>query len=107
MVAISGRGIYWQLIDAGGPNKLTIAVSSQTPESLKDILRQTDAPAFLRPPEGDGNGAWIIDLDLMREIAHAEGTSSGFPSWVGGKVSVEPSAESWGARFVITPEMRA
>ena len=50
----------------------------------------------------------FIDLDLMREIAHAEGTSRGYPSWVGGKVSVEPSSESWGARWLdITPGMRA
>ena len=66
MVTISGRGIHWQPIDAGAPEKLTIALGTQTPESLEDVLRETSAPAFLRPPGGEGKGAWSIDLDLYR-----------------------------------------
>jgi hypothetical protein len=53
----SGRGVYWQLIDVGGPDVLTIAVN------------------------------------VMREHANKAMTSSRFPPWVSGKVSVRPSVE--------------
>ena len=106
LVTASGRGIYWQLIDVGGPGVLTIAVSKQTPASLKDLLKRTTAPGFW-PPEGSEYGLWTIDLDVMREHANIAETSSGFPSWVGGKVNAPPSVQEGVVRFDITPEMLA
>jgi hypothetical protein len=107
LVTISRRGVYWQLIDVGGPDVLTIAVSNQTPASLKDVLRRATVPGFW-PPEGNEYGLWTIDLDVMREHANkALSSSSGFPPWVGGKVLVQPSGEGGVVRFDITPEMLA
>ena len=57
LVTSSRRGIYWQLIDVGGPDVLTIAVSNQTPGSLKDLLRRATVPGFW-PPEGNEYGLW-------------------------------------------------
>jgi hypothetical protein len=90
LVTINRRGIYWQLIDVGGPDVLTIAVSNQTPASLKDLLRRATVPGFW-PPEGNEYGLWTIDLDVMREHANMALPSSGFPPWVSGKVLVQPS----------------
>jgi DICT domain-containing protein len=107
LVTSSRRGVYWQLIDVGGPDVLTIAVSNQTPESLKDLLRRATVPGFW-PPEGNEYGLWTIDLDVMREHANiALSSSSGFPPWVGGKVLVQPSVEGGVVRFDITPQMLA
>jgi len=102
----SGRGVYWQLIDVGGPDVLTIAVSNQTPGSLKELLRRATVPGFW-PPEGNEYGLWTIDLDVMREHANKAMTSSRFPPWVSGKVSVRPSVKEGAVRFDITPEMLA
>jgi hypothetical protein len=107
LVTNSGQGVYWQLIDVGGPDVLTIAVSNQTPGSLKDLLRRATVPGFW-PPEGNEYGLWTIDLDVMSEHANiAMSSSSGFPPWVGGKVLVQPSVEGGVVRFDITPEMLA
>jgi len=107
LVTISRRGVYWQLIDVGGTDVLTIAVSNQTPGSLKDLLRRATVPGFW-PPEGNEFGLWTIDLDVMREHANkALASSSGFPPWVSGKVSLQTSAEEGVVRFDITPEMLA
>jgi hypothetical protein len=108
LVTISRRGVYWQLIDVGGPDVLTIAVSNQTPASLKDLLRRATVPGFW-PPEGNEYGLWTIALDVMREHANIALSSSsrGFPPWVGGKVLVQPSVEEGVVRFDITPEMLA
>jgi hypothetical protein len=106
LVTSSGRGVYWQLIDVGGPDALTIAVSNQTPASLKELLRRATVPGFW-PPEGDEYGPWTIDLDVMREHANRAMIGSRFPPWVGGKVSLQPSAEEGVVRFDITPEMLA
>jgi hypothetical protein len=46
LVTSSRRGVYWQLIDVGGPDVLTIAVSNQTPGSLKDLLRRATVSGF-------------------------------------------------------------
>ena len=46
LVTSGRRGVYWQLIDVGGPDVLTIAVSNQTPASLKDLLRRATVPGF-------------------------------------------------------------
>src|SRR5215212_6705702 len=102
----SGRGVYWQLIDVGGSDVLTIAVSNQTPGSLKELLRRATVPGFW-PPEGSEYGLWTIDLDVMREHANTVITSSGFASWVSGKVSVQPAVEEGVVRFDITPAMLA
>jgi hypothetical protein len=101
-----GRGVYWQLINEGGPEVLTIAVSNQTPRSLKDLLRRATVPGFW-PPEGNEYGPWTIDLDVMREHANKAMPSNSFSRWVGGKVIVQPSVEGGVVRFDITPGMLA
>jgi hypothetical protein len=106
LVTTSGRGVYWQLIDVGGPDVLTIAVSNQTPASLKELLRRAPVPGFW-PPEGNEYGLWTIDLDVMREHANKAMNVSGFPPWVSGKVSLQPSVEEGVVRFDITSEMLA
>jgi hypothetical protein len=106
LVTSSRRGVYWQLIDVGGPKVLTIAVSNETPGSLKDLIRRATVPGFW-PPQVNEYGLWTIDLDVMREHANKAMTSSGFPPWVSGKVSVEPSVEEGVVRFDITPGMLA
>jgi hypothetical protein len=107
LVTSSRRGVYWQLIDVGGPDVLTIAVSNQKPESHKDLLRRATVRGFW-PSEGNEYGLWTIDLDVKREHANiALSSSNGFPPWVGGKVLVQPSVEGGVVRFDITPEMLA
>lgn len=103
LVTVSGRGIYWQLIDAGGPEVLTVAVGGPTLEEFKELLKVANVRGFW-PPEDDGD-AWTIDLDIMNEHANAEGTSSGFPGWARGRVSVKPSSGRGGVLFYITPDM--
>ena len=103
LVTVSGRGVYWQLIDAGGPDVLTIAVPGQTPQSLKYLVRAATVP-WIRPPE-DEYREWTFELDVMKEHANTEGTSSGFPSWIGGRVSARPAMSGGGVRFDITPGM--
>jgi hypothetical protein len=102
-VTASGRGVYWHLIDIGGPDVLTIAVNGQTPQSLKNLVRTANV-VWIGPPE-DEYGEWMIDLDVMQEHANTEGTSSGFPSWVGGRVGARPSMSGGGVRFDITSGM--
>jgi hypothetical protein len=104
LVTISRRGVYWQLIDYGGPDVLTIAVANQTPQSLKELLRAATVPGIWAPEDAEYE-PWTFDLDVMKEHANTENTSSGFPSWVGGRVSAQPSTTGNGVRFDITPVM--
>ena len=101
LTTISGRGIYWQLIDHGGSDVLTIAVPGQTPGSFKEALQSATVP-WIRPPK-DAHESWTFDLDAMKEHAHTENTPGGFPNWVGGRVEVQPSSVG-SAIFDITPD---
>lgn len=102
LTTISGRGIYWQLIDHGGPDVLTIAVPGQTPGSFKETLKAATVP-WIRAPE-DADESWTFDLDVMKQHAHTEDASSGFPTWVGGQAKAQPSSVR-GVSFDITPDM--
>jgi hypothetical protein len=66
LVTVSGRGVYWQLIDYGGPDVLTIAVANQTPHTLKELLRAATVPGIWAPEEE--YEAWTINLDVMKDV---------------------------------------
>lgn len=89
-MTVSGCGIYWQLMDAGGSEILTIAVGGPTLEEFKDVLKAANVGGIW-PPE-DENEGWTIGVDIMSEHANTEETLSGFPTWARGKVRVRPAA---------------